>query len=137
MNIPGRLFRTGETVFSDWFPRGGDNMIFRGERIAIRSDATPSIKVTISVFTKKATETGDGDEVVDTTPSPDTPYTIVLDDSSDPIEQEIIISGDGSAGVNGLEEMVRFKCVCTNGGDGDYVLLRIFPPVFFDQAYTS
>jgi hypothetical protein len=137
MNLPGRKFFTGETVFSDWFPRGGDNMIFRAERITIRSDATPSIKVTISVFTKKATEVGDGDEVVDTAPSPDVPYTIVLDDSSAAIEQEVIISGDGSAGVNGLEEMVRFKCVCSNGDDDDYVQIRIFPPVFFDQAYTS
>lgn len=135
MNLPGRLFRTAETVFSDWFPRGGDNMIFRAQRIASKSDGTPSIKVTISVYTKNENEVGDGELVVDTTPSPDVPYTIVLDDTSD-IEQEVIISGDGAAGVNGLLEMVRFKVECTNGDEGDYLVLRIFPPVFFDQAHA-
>ena len=135
MNLPGRKLLSGETVFSDWFPRGGDNLIFRAQRMSDRSVGSPDINVTISVYTKSHEDVGEGSQVVDTTPSPDVPYTIVLNHSSD-IEQEIIISGDGSLGVNGLKDMVRFKCVCANGGDGDFILMRIFPPVFFDQAQT-
>jgi len=33
--------------------------------------------------------------------------------------------------------LVRFKCVCANGNADASVLFRIFPPVFFDQAYTA
>jgi hypothetical protein len=140
MNLPGRRLFKGDTIYSDWFPRGGDNMIFRAQRLAVVDSASPdAVTVTITVYTKNSHDTtGPGLPVKNTDVTGDPDYAIVLSAGSEEIEQTIIVSGDSeTAPVDGLLELVRFKCVCANGNADASVLFRIFPPVFFDQAYTA
>ena len=99
------------SVFSPWFPRGGDNLLATLEVIE-RDTAT----LTVRVFTKNSEDSGDGDDA----------------DSS------VTISG-GAPGrtteewEGNLEELVRYKFTVA-GTTGKWTLFRMLPPVWFDDV---
>lgn len=117
MNIPGRKYFDGESVFSDWFPRGGDNMILRAEAID-RSPETPGLDLKIEVWTKNADQNTDG-------ASAGTGWDLTVGSGVGELIKE-------STSSTGLKELVRYKLSTT--GTGDWILARIFPPIFFDSA---
>lgn len=135
MNIPGRKYFQSEKVYSDWFPRGGDDAFFRAEKIDTSGTA---LDLVIEFYTKNSEDTGDGKPVVD---SGGTNLNLtVLGDSTDPdIVEKLIRSVDSTSGSpdfnpEGFYELVRLKVTTLQGAAGDWMLARIFPPIFFDRA---
>lgn len=125
MEFPGRTLQAGESVLSDWLPRGGDNAIFRAQLVAAElSGADPVGTVSIKVLTKNSEEPGDGAEITAAAMS----FT-TTDDVGD-IKEELVISTAGSSASTGIMEMLRYKVECTNG----WMRVSVFPPVFFDSA---
>ena len=124
MNFQGRRFAAGETIYSEWFSRGGDNMILRGQ--AVERDSTSS--VTFNIFTKNPDEAGDpAHEVQD---SGGTDYSLVLDDPATAGGfKEIVVTSEATA-LKGLKTLIRLQATAT----GTFILARLFPPVFFDHA---
>ena len=130
MNMPGRKYFQSEAVYSDWFPRGGDDAFFRAERIDKSGELMDLI---IEFYTKNTEDTGDGKPVVITNPIKIT----LLGGTTDPAIEEVLIrSVDGTSGGNpkGFHELVRLKITTDQGVAGDWMLARIFPPIFFDRA---
>ena len=137
MNIPGRKYFNGEIVLSDWFPRGGDNAIFRVERIASSSSPTGGVKLLVTFNTKNMEDEGDGAEIIDPNGGGEG-YFIVLNPGDDGvIGQTLILSETSGSDVVGMKEMVRLKFQAIDAGSGtekDWVMARCFPPIFFDDA---
>ena len=122
MDIPGRLYEHGEEVYTDWFPRQGDGIILRLQAIDRKGS---NIKSKIEVYTKNAEDTGAGTAISGWEKETDTPGTVY----------ELIKVSDATGGGGaGLKEMVRLKVSTASGSDGDWILARIFPPIFFDAA---
>jgi hypothetical protein len=59
MNMPGRKYFEDESIYSDWFRRGGDDMLLRVELIDW-IDVSSAITLTIQIFTKNTETTGNG-----------------------------------------------------------------------------
>lgn len=134
MNIPGRKYFKDEIVLSDWFPRGGDNAIFRVERI----DSTGSVKLMVTFLTKNTEEEGNGEEILDA-PLGDG-YEITLHPADDGKIRQVFIPSETTPVDDpplGLKELVRLKFQSIGVGASnkeDWVLARCFPPIFFDDA---
>jgi hypothetical protein len=131
MNFQGRRFRKDEAIYSEWFERGGDNAIIRAEMI--NADvATGSITVTFTFYTKNRDETGDG-TVVSIDGVDD--YELEISDTDSAVQQVIIVSST-TAG-RGFEELVRIKASVTAGSDDNWLLGRLFPPVWYDASQPA
>jgi len=125
-NIPGRIINKGDEFYTDWFPRGGDGIIVRAERI---DGVGSELDLTIETYTKAAETAGVGVKVDDGTGGWD---LLVAGDSSG-IREKLMIST--SSAPNGLRELVRFRLSTgATGSSGDWMRIRIFPPIFFDKA---
>lgn len=112
-NIPGRRLTNGDSFYTDWAQRGGDSMILRAE--VLENVGTSNLK--ISVQTRK--EPGGGLSTVSVT---------------EPSGSDFTLTGTGVDTAYfdaNMEAEVRLKVECTTG---TYVVARIFPPVFFDNA---
>ena len=120
MQIPGRTYFSGEEIFSDWFPRGGDGIILRAEII---DEKNATMEVKIDIMTKNNGDPGNGTA---------TGWTLTLDDPDD--FEELIKVSDVSGGPDGLKQQVRLKIYTASGSAGDWSVVRIFPPIFFDAA---
>ena len=134
MDIPGRKYFNGEVVYSDWFPRGGDDAIFRAERIAFNNGAGGDATVEIEFYTKNSEETTDGTAILDSGES-SVKLTLNSTDTID-IKEVLIRSSAASVQPQGFLELVRLK-ITVGSADGDWMLVRIFPPIFFDRAEAS
>jgi len=108
------------SVFSPWFPRGGDILRATGELVQ-DGGAT----VTIRVFTKNSEDTGDGVDV-----NPDTTIGLSGSDTRETAEWKVNTT---SQGAGGLEELVRYQFTVT-GSAGTWILLRMLSPVWFDAV---
>lgn len=128
MNFPGRRFKDGEVIYSEWFPRGGDNAVLRAEKID-HSGTTISVK--FNVYTKNADDTGDGASVTD---GVGTAYELKIDQASSGI-QELVIESQGS--TQGFEELLRVKATVSGSSGDDWLLGRLFPPVFYEGAVPA
>ncbi|MHC4516310.1 MAG: hypothetical protein ACYS5W_21785 [Planctomycetota bacterium] len=133
--LPGRRLEPGETIFTDWIYRGGDNVIIRAE--AFQSEnGNANTKITITFYTKNSEETGEGNEILD----PTNPYEIEVGPfiSSNPFDiEEVIITSVATTSATqpkGVEEVIRCKLVCENATGSGWVTARIFEPIFFDDA---
>lgn len=125
MEIQGRQFQNGESLYSDWFSREGDNMLFRAQATSVATGG--SLKLTF--YTKNSDDAGDpSSAIID--PGTGTEYSVTV---SDPTVNdgfnEVLISSS-SVAANGIKELVRIKAECT----GNWITARFFPPVFFDSA---
>jgi len=141
VNVPGRKYFHGEAVYTGWIPRAGDNLILRAQVFDNGGIGVgQSISLDITVYTKNSEDLGadfDGMIVTDTT---NDQVLTVTSSSTDPVAlgELLVESTPGTTGskANGLREMVRLKIVAgsTEGNASDWVLARIFPPIFFDTA---
>lgn len=106
----------GITIYSPWFPRGGDNL--RATLELIKN--VGSLTLTVKVWTKAAEAAGDGTEITATTISTST-------------EERKTAEWEG-----GLQELVRYQFVVSAGAnDGEGVLFRMLDPVWFDTTVTG
>lgn len=129
MNLPGRRFVPGEIIYTDWFPRGADNMIIRGQ--TIDSESSPNVK--IEVYTKNPDATSGQDGVL-ITQSGGSDFNLQLTSSTTAIETKVLVSLYDATYTEGLEQLVRFKIIVTGTG---WLLARLFPPIFFDRAQPA
>ncbi len=93
-------------------------------------------KVTIEFYTKNSEDTGEGEQIVD---SSGTPYQLEVgpfNPASLYDIQEVIITSlsPGTTENQGIEEMLRCKVTCNNESGSGWVTMRIFDPIFFDAA---
>jgi len=133
-NIPGRRISHGDSFYTDWFSRGGDSMLLRGETIIRSSTGNPAGTVKIEVITRA--EPG----ATETTIAP----TYVPSGSDLSLAAAAVYTGywrattAGGSGTpfvpNSLQAQIRLKLTFVSGSAGDYLVVRIFPPIFFDNA---
>ena len=115
-HIPGRRLTNGESFYTDWTQRGGDSMLLRAELIA--DVGTSNLVITV----EDRTEPGVTPGVVSSEEPGGTAWTLTAS------------SGTGVQTAYydaSMEAQIRLKVECTAG---TYVVARIFPPVFFDNA---
>lgn len=129
MNIPGRTFLTGESFYTDWMPRNGDDAIFRAQLTALQG----SVDTTIKIYTKNREDTTNGEVVQDSTP---TDYDFGFDSGASAGDTSQVIVQSVNTANRGLKELVRFK-IDVQGDPGDYHTIRIFPPVWMDRGITT
>jgi hypothetical protein len=130
--IPGRTLAAGEAVFTDWFSRGGDNIIMRAQVID-RSGTTLALDV--NLYTKNAEDTGDGTGIE--VQGSSSLIALGLGTTSTAVQTLVFQSPASSTGANkGMLEMVRYRLVVQNGtsNDGHWLTVRLFPPIFFDKG---
>lgn len=135
MDIPGRKYFQDEEVYSDWFPRQGDDMILRVELI----DYTPStsLDVVFTVYSKNTEDTGDGTLVNPSSPS--IPSVTMSEQGSTPDQADLIETiyiESGTTPATGLGELVRVRAaaVAETGNVGEWLLIRLHPPIFVNRA---
>jgi len=125
MNVPGRKYFATEVVWSDWFPRGGDNMIVRAQAI----DNNGTVDLDVAVFTKNSDDPGPGSAVKNSS----SPVVLSVARATRTV-QEVIVT---SSATEGCEEMVRYKLSAASTGEpgaDEWVMVRLFPPIFYDTA---
>lgn len=117
------LIATGSaySVFSPWFPRGGDILRATAEVTMIYGT---NAKLTVRVFTKNSETTGDGVDV-------DTAVTADIERTAAGRETK-----EWSGGTTGLLELVRYKFTI-EGNAGAFVLFRMLTPVWLDAVAAS
>ena len=126
--IPGKVLFNNESVFTDWFPRGGDNLLIRAQMFARESG---SQTVTINLYSKKTDATGDGTLLKDVSGST---FAVVL--NSLVVTSGIYLPKATNSGVEdgGMRELVRYKLTVNNVTAGYSAAVRLFPPIFFDAG---
>ncbi len=121
VSIPGRRVSNGETFYMEWMGRGGDCFILRAELLVFDGDGSVSVAA--------ETRGEDGDTVTTVTAT-----TSAIAMSSLGVATAVYLATTSTTPGNGAQEQVRIKIAYTNGSAGDYAVVRIFPPVFFDSA---
>lgn len=127
-NIPGRRISSGETFYTDWSQRGGDCAILRAQ-VLVKSSA--SGKVQISMETRSEEDVSP--TLMDTSYPSAAPK--LLDLSAVGLKTAIYTAVAGSSSpARGFKEQWRLKITTSGMSAGDYYVIRIFPPVFFDNS---
>jgi hypothetical protein len=90
----GQYLFNGDTVYSPWIPRGGDNLTYSADLIA---QNTSELKV--EVYTKNPEDIGDGDLITATEGS-------MTSSGLGPFSETI---SSTKTATEGIEELVRFK----------------------------
>lgn len=125
--IPGRRISDGEVFYTDWIPRGGDCIILRVEVLA-STNATTTSMITVGLETQGE----DGTTVTAMTP---TYPSGGLELTEIDIGTCLFLATTSATAGNGAQEKVRVVLTANNNiGDGGYLVVRIFPPIFFDSA---
>jgi hypothetical protein len=106
----------GITIYSPWFPRRGDRIIYTIDIV----DAIGA-QITVKLFTKNSEDAGDGT------------------DTTNAIGPTNTIGRSDSEFTSGLLELVRYQFVVTadSAGTLGWVAFRMLPPVWFDAASTT
>ena len=107
------------TVFSPWFPRGGDYGIFTLELVSISSNSA-NLSLAVQLVNKNSSETGNGDN----------------------IGSAITRTGSNGAGRSqgditaGFEELVRYKFTLqlSSGSGTNWAVFRMLAPVWYDKV---
>jgi len=124
-HIPGRRMTAGETFYTDWVARRGDSMLLRAEGLHMVDTGASALLFSFVVETRE--EPG----ATVTTPLNATfpaAGTLQLDSVG-------VFTGYYEAGsTSGLKAEVRVKVICGGDSGDDYGVVRIHPPVFFDNA---
>jgi hypothetical protein len=127
-NIPGRRISYGETFYTDWSPRGGDCALLRAQAL-IKSSSTGSIRISLETRSAEATAA----EAMDTSYPSSAPKLLALEALG--VFTAIYTATTGSnSPVRGCKEQVRVKITFQSGSAGDYYVIRLFAPVFFDNS---
>ena len=104
------------SVFSPWFPRGGENAIIGLDLI----ESLASTTITVEVFTKNSEATGSGTII--------SAFTIGATSTPGITTQKC-----ESTKTSGFEEFVRYKFT-TAATEGGGVLFRMIPISWFDDV---
>lgn len=127
--IPGKVLFFGEEILTDWFPRGGDNIIMRAQVI----DRDGTVGLEVYLVTKNEETTGEGSIVKESNGTTD--VKLATGTSSTAVTSKIFSSAATGSGANkGILEMVRYKLKVTGGSTGNSLTSRLFPPIFFDAG---
>lgn len=130
-NIPGRRISFGETLYTDWGPRGGDCALLRAQAL-IKSSTTGAIYISLETRSEEDTAAA----AMDTWYPSVNPRLLAMDVVG--VKTAIYVATVGSnATPRGFKEQVRFKIVFSSGAAGDYYVIRLFPLVFFDNSIPS
>ncbi|MCC6268873.1 MAG: hypothetical protein IT300_14995, partial [Dehalococcoidia bacterium] len=109
---------TATTVYSPWFPRGGDYGIFTLELVSM-SSTSANLSLSVQLVSKNTSETGDGANV----------------------GSAISRTGSNGAGRSqgditaGFEELVRYKFTLqlSTGSGVNWAVFRMLAPVWYDK----
>ena len=110
----GQILMGGTAVYSPWFERKGDNVIFTYDLIAKNGS-----DLLVTVFEKNHDQTAG--EQVQNPSSPSTPFTVNT-------------VGQASNDHENLKEMVRYKFEPSSSNASHWVLFRVLSPSWFDSA---
>lgn len=120
--IPGRRISYGESFYSDWGPRTGDSMILSAQCMLVSGGGSVELVV--------ETRAEPGSSI--TTPVAPTyvPAGSVLT-----LSAAGVVTGYWRATASGLlQAQVRLKVQFSGGSTGNYLVVRVFRPIFFDGA---
>lgn len=112
MNIPGTTIISPLAVYTDWFPRGGDNLIIQLDVVQLQG---ATLKV--QVVTRSADSTGDG-TALGTASS----FTSIG-------RQEVKVASSDTAG---LSDLVRLKIEVTGTAGSTWAHYRILDMIWYD-----
>jgi hypothetical protein len=113
--IDATLLMTGSTVYSPWFPRQADMLLVTAELVAV-----DGASLTVKLYTKNASDTGDGNPV-------DTGTSIVLSSVG-----RSTAEWETKASQEGVEQLLRFRYEVTGEASSDWALFRLLPASWFD-----
>lgn len=121
-------------MLTDWLNRSGDSLALHAEVI---KKVGSSVKVKITLETRA--EPG---ATITSPIKPTYPTTAPTQIDHLPLESLGIAtglwlasaSGQSSGTPNSMQAQVRFKVECADGSTGDYMVVRILSPLFFDNA---
>ena len=108
-------------VYSPWFPRKADMLRVTAECVALQGEAT----VTIQLYTKKYSDSGDGELV-------DENVEIELDAPGRVTEEWKTVVAQ-----QGVEQLLRFRYTVSGSEDDEWVLFRLLPATWFDALDAS
>jgi hypothetical protein len=127
-NIPGRRISYGETFYTDWGPRGGDCALLRAQAL-VKSSSSGTIRISLETRSEDDTST----TPMDTSFPSSAPKLLELNATG--VKTAIYTATSGSnSPVRGFKEQYRAKITFNSGSAGDYYVIRLFPPVFFDYS---
>ena len=109
---------TDVEIFSPWFPRGGDNVSVTLEVVDV-----DSATIEVELFTKNSEQSGDG---------VDTDSTNTVNISRNTLGRTSKEWAPTDNANLSILEMVRYKFIVK--ADGNWVLFRMLPPVWFDSV---
>lgn len=122
--IPGRRVDYGATFSTDWMDRGGDCLILRGDVLQkYNSGVLGSISVTVETR---------GDEGTSVTTLTAT-QALSMNATGDPYTG-LWQADSANTATKGVRAQVRFVITFTGGSQGDFFVIRLFAPIFFDNA---
>ena len=107
------------SVFSPWFPRGGDNLRVTLERVAAAASAD---EIGLAVVTKNVEDSGDGTVVAGS-------ITVASGSTTDAVQ--------ANGEWNGLvKELVRYKFTVKGASNaaGNWLLFRVLSPVWYNSV---
>ena len=133
-NIPGRRISYGETFYTDWGPRGGDCALLRAQVLIKSIGGGSDGKIRISLETRSKEDTSA--TTMDTSFPSSSPKVLVLDTVG--VKTSIYTATTGTnSPARGFKEQVRVKLTFSDGAASDYYVIRLLPPVFFDNSVPS
>ena len=124
VTIPGRRLDYGAVFYTDWIERGGDCLILRGD--LLQKDGAGASSVSVSAETR----------------SEDDPATVQTMTATQALSMTAVGSpytglwqaDSANTATKGVRSQVRFKVSCTDGAKGEFFVVRLFAPIFFDNA---
>jgi hypothetical protein len=123
MTAMGQRLQADETVYSAWFPRGGDYAVFRAQLIDKAASGTPSL--TITFYHKNQEDAGDGDEV-----SAGGGLDLELTNSNSPGDVASVDLGNVGGAAYPVKELVRLKLACS----GNWMRFQMLQPAWYNWA---
>lgn len=117
---------TSVSLYSPWFPRGGDYGLFTLEVTAIGGGGTPTL--TVEVYNKNSTDTGDGSLAAGNMSFSRTTVGRTTVDYA---------NGQGSTpAMAGFEELVRYKFTISGGAANEttWATYRMLAPAWYDKV---
>jgi hypothetical protein len=131
MTIPGRRISYGETFYTDWIPRGGDCAILRAQ-VLMKNASGGSVRISLETRSEEGTSANP----IDTYYPSSAPKLLEL--SGVVVGAAIYLpTKDTSSPLRGFQEQVRAKVTVNGGSAGDYWVVRLFPPIFFDNSIEA
>lgn len=112
---------TAYSVFSPWFPRGGESVIATLDVVAVDGAAN---LLTVELYSKNSEQSGDGQDAEASTS---------IGSDATPGRKAATWDANDSSNPADILELVRYKFTISDSA-GKWVLFRMLPPVWFDAV---